>query len=122
MDERRKQKRLPVTMSLEILYLYKQDHELIANLHAPIEVVNISLNGIGFRTKSSLPMGYYFNANINLGGEDTLHSVVRIIRSQPDEDSTYYGCEFVGVASVLSYILEDYDHKLSQEQTTDTKQ
>ncbi len=115
MDERRRQKRMPVTMSLEITNLYKQDHELISDLHAPIEVLNISLTGIGFRSKSVLPMGYYFNANINLGSEDTLHSVIRIIRSQPDEDSTYYGCEFVGVASILSYIFEDYDHKLSEE-------
>lgn len=118
MDERRKQKRMPVTMSLEILTLYKQDHELISDLHAPIEVVNISLTGIGFRSKSVLPMGYYFNASINLGTEETLHSVIRIIRSQPDRDATYYGCEFVGVASVLSYIFEEYDHKLTEEQPT----
>lgn len=115
MDERRRQKRMPVTMGLEIINLYKQDHELISDLHAPIEVVNISLTGIGFRSKSILPMGYYFNANINLGAEDTLHSVIRIIRSQPDGDTNYYGCEFIGVASILSYILEDYDHKLTEE-------
>ncbi len=120
MNERRKQKRLPVTMRLEILNLYKQDHELISDIHAPIEVVNISLSGIGFRSKSILPMGYYFNASINLGSEDTLHSVIRIIRSQPDDEgTTYYGCEFVGVASILSYILEDYDHRLTQEHSSE---
>ncbi len=113
LDERRRQKRMPISMTLEILDLYKQDHELISDLHAPIEVVNISMSGIGFRSKSVLPVGYYFNANINLGSEDTLHNVIRIIRSQPDGDRTYYGCEFVGVASVLSYLFEDYDQKLS---------
>ncbi len=115
MDERRRQKRMPVTMSLEILNLYKQDYELISDLHAPIEVLNISQTGIGFRSKSILPIGYYFNASINLGSEDTLHSVIRIIRSQPDEDTIYYGCEFIGVASILSYIFEDYDNKLTNE-------
>lgn len=119
MDERRKQKRLPITMSLEILNLYKQDHELISDIHAPIEVVNISQTGIGFRSKSILPVGYYFNASINLGSEDTLHSVIRIIRSQPDGETTYYGCEFVGVASVLSYIFEEYDQRTSEEQKSE---
>jgi hypothetical protein len=119
MDERRKQKRLPITMRLEILNLYKQDHELISDIHAPIEVVNISLTGIGFRSKSILPVGYYFNTSFNLGTEDTLHSVIRIIRSQPDDGTTYYGCEFVGVASVLSYILEDYDRRLTEMQRSE---
>lgn len=119
MEERRKQKRLPITMSLEILNLYKQDHELISDIHAPIEVVNISLTGIGFKSTSILPIGYYFNASINLGSEDTLHSVVRIIRSQPDGDTTYYGCEFVGVASILSYILDDYYERTDEAQNSE---
>lgn len=115
MEEKRKAKRMPVTMTLEVLNLYKQDHELISDLHSPIEILNISLTGIGFRSKSVLPVGYYFNASINLGSEDTLHQVIRIIRSQPEEDAIYYGCEFIGVASILSYIFEEYDHKISDE-------
>ena len=114
MDERRKAKRMPVTLTLEICNLYKQNHVQVSDLHAPIEVINISKTGIGFRTQSVLPIGYYFTANINLGTEDTLRSVVEIIRAQEEEDSTLYGCEFVGMADVLSYVFEDYDKKLSE--------
>ncbi len=113
MEERRKAKRMPVTLTLEICNLYKQNHEQVTDLHAPIDVVNISKTGIGFRTQSVLPMGYYFTANINLGTEDTLRCVVEIIRAQEEEDSILYGCEFVGMADVLSYVFEDYDKKLS---------
>lgn len=115
MDERRKAKRMPATLSLEILNLYKQDNVQVSNLHAPIEVINISQTGIGFITESILPLGYYFNANIKLGnGEDTLHCVVEIIRSQQLEDNkTLYGCEFVGMATVLSYVFDEYDKKIS---------
>jgi hypothetical protein len=115
-EERRKAKRLPVTLTLEICNLYKQDHVQVTDLNAPIEVVNVSQTGIGFRTKSVLPIGFYFNANINLGAEDTLHSVVEIIRSQQDGDEIIYGCEFIGMADVLSYVIDDYEKKLNEEE------
>lgn len=115
MQERRKAKRMPVKLTLEINNLYKQDNVKVSNIQAPIEVINISKNGIGFFSESVLPVGYYFNANINLGNEDTLHCVIQIIRSQPMEDNrTMYGCEFVGMAAILSYIFEEYDRKISQ--------
>jgi len=116
MDEKRKAKRMPVTLSLEILNLYKQDNVQVSNLHAPIEVINVSKTGIGFITESILPLGYYFNANINLGsGEDTLHCVIEIIRKQQLEDNkALYGCEFVGMADVLSYVFDEYNETLGE--------
>lgn len=116
MIERRRARRLPITLSLEILNLYKQDNVLVSNLHAPIEVINISKTGIGFRTESVLPIGYYFNASMKLGTEDTLHCVVKIVRSQPDQDNqTIYGCEFVGMATILSFIFDEYEKKIDEE-------
>jgi hypothetical protein len=41
--------------------------------------------------------------------------VVEIIRSQPDDNATIYGCEFVGMATILSYIFDEYDDKISVE-------
>jgi len=122
MEERRRTKRMPFGMSLEITKLYKQDNVLVENLSAPIEIVNISKTGLGFISESVLPLGYYFNANINLlNSEDILRCVIKIIRNQLlDDGRTMYGCEFVGMADVLSYIFDEYDKKLSQEamQTT----
>lgn len=115
-EEKRREKRMPITLSLEILKLYKQNNVEVENLNAPIEVVNISKSGIGFRTKSILPIGYYFDANINMGDDTTIHSVVEIVRSQLDGDATVYGCEFVGMADVLSFIFDDYEQKISSEE------
>ncbi len=117
MEERRRAKRMPVTLSLDITKLYKQDNILVSNLHAPIEVVNISKTGIGFISESILPLGFYFNANINLNNQDTLRCVIKIVRRQPLEDQkTMYGCEFVGMAAILSYIFDDYDESLGKEE------
>lgn len=117
MEEKRRAKRLPIKLSLEISDLYKQDYVHVININAPIEVVNISKTGIGFRSESVLPIGYYFNASINLGEKETIRSVVKIIRSQPiDEKLTMYGCEFVGMAEILSFIFEAYEYKLTEEE------
>jgi hypothetical protein len=117
MEERRKSRRMPITLSLEISDLYKQDNVQVSNLKAPIKVVNVSKDGIGFESESVLPIGYYFNANIEMGTDETLHSVVCIVRSQPGEGNTMvYGCEFIGMADVLSFIFDEFEEKLEQKE------
>ena len=63
------------------------------NVHAPIEVQNLSKSGIGFATDSVLPIGYYFNARLEFKemGE-SLHCVVRIVRQVKGRD----GRNFLG--------------------------
>ena len=117
-NDKRRYKRLPVSMTLEISSLFKQDHEQIEGLDAPIKVTDISKGGIGFISPSELPVGYYFNACIQLGDEDAkLFSVVKIVRkvNVDKEDGFLYGCELIGLAPVLSYIFEDYEKKLRDE-------
>ena len=77
MIEMRREKRWPAKLNLEISNLFKQDHVKVENINAPIDV---SKAGIGFRSASVLPMGYYFNARLTLAENDSLNCVVRIIR------------------------------------------
>ena len=84
MIEMRREKRWPIELQLEISSLFKQDNVKVENINAPIEVFDVSKAGIGFRTKSVLPIGYYFNARLVLGDPGTLNCVVRIIRQQQD--------------------------------------
>ncbi len=114
MEERRRDKRIPASLRLEISSLFKQDHVLVDDINAPIKVLNISKSGIGFSTTSNLPLGFYFNACIQLGDEEAkLYCVVKIIRKeQMNESEAMYGCELVGMAPVLNYIFEDYERKL----------
>lgn len=79
MIEMRREKRWPIELQLEISSLFKQDNVKVENINAPIEVFDVSKAGIGFRTKSVLPIGYYFNAGLVLGDQGTLNCVVRII-------------------------------------------
>ena len=105
MIEMRREKRWPVKLQLEISTLFKQDH---------VKVENISKLGIGFKSKSNLPIGYYFNARLVLGKSDALNCVVRIIRQQEKEDCYIYGCEIVGTASIMDYVINDYAASLEK--------
>ena len=112
--EKRKAERLPIDLILGVSELFKQDNEFIKNVNAPIEVLDISRGGIGFHSESELPVGYYFNARIQV--TDDLHSafytVVKIIRKSYVDDKVHsYGCEFVGFPSVLNYIFDDFKRK-----------
>lgn len=113
MNEKRRSKRLEVNLNLDISSLFKQDNVRVDNIDAPIEVINISKNGIGFKSKSILPVDYYFNAKLQLGGEDSnLYCVVKIIRQEASEDGIYrYGAEYVGMPSVLLYIFDEFEDR-----------
>lgn len=126
--EKRREKRIDITLFLKISTLFKQDNVLVQNIDAPITVINISRGGIGFYSKSNLPIGFYFNACIQLGDEDAkLYCVVKIIRAEEVKDTTpdlcdkeegidqriyRYGCEFVGMAPVLSYIFDNFEKSM----------
>lgn len=116
MIEKRQEKRLPVDLNLEVSSLFHQNNASVENIDAPIEVVDISKSGIGFRSASILPIDYYFNARIQLGSESSaLYVVVKIIRVARISDRMFfYGCEFVGMAPVLNYIFDNYEQELKK--------
>ena len=108
--EKRRSKRIPITMHLDVSSLFKQDNVHVKNINAPIEITDISRNGIGFVTKSVLPIGFYFNSRLEFEKKnDSLNCVVQIVRrKQKDDGTTLYGCEFVGMPSIFDDIENDY--------------
>ncbi len=114
--EKRKYKRLPIHLSLEVSSLFRQNNELISDLDSQIDVFDISKAGIGFTTTSILPTGYYFNTTIEFESEENkLLTVVKILYSAVNDDGTRrYGCEFVGLAPIFYYIFDEYEEKIKQ--------
>ena len=117
MQEKRRYKRLPIQLNLEVSEVFKQDNNKISDLNAEIHVFDISQAGIGFTTSTYLPEGYYFNATIVLESSDQkILTVVKILNVTQLDDGTYrYGCEFVGLAGIFNYLFDDYAHMIEEE-------
>ncbi len=111
MEEKRKSKRVAANLELSVSSLFRQNNVKVDVKDAPIVVTDISRGGIRFECESILPIGYYFNAKLEMGSkESVLYTVVKIIRSaQGDGDKIVYGCEFVGMAPVLGYIFDEIE-------------
>ena len=112
-EERRRNKRLPVEISLEIESLYRQGNESLDALNESIVVTDVSKSGLGFVSSAELPMGYYFNGRIEIDQERKFFGVMKIIRKHQDDDGAFhYGCEFVGMADILTGCLDEYQQEL----------
>lgn len=113
MKERRKFKRLPVEIKLTIESLYRQNNESLEELNESIIVTDVSKTGLGFMTSAELPMDFYFNARIEIDEDKKFFGVMKIIRKDQDEDGAFhFGCEFVGMADILTGCLDDYQEEL----------
>jgi len=111
MEERRRAPRLPYNAILTIDEVYNQNEVIKETREIPIKAVDISRGGIGFTASESLPLGYYFNAKIDLGNGRQFYSVLKIIRvdTHDDEDEIVYGCEFTGLADILSLYIDEFE-------------
>lgn len=112
MEDRRKCKRLPVNIKLKIDSLYNSGDETLKNINDEVTVINVSKTGIGFISEIELPMGYFFNAKITIDEEKTFYSVLRIVRNQKINEGFIVGCEFVGLADVLSGSIDEYEEEM----------
>ena len=62
--EKRRYNRHKANLTLNVSKLFKQDYINIRNLDSPINITDISKGGIGFRSKSILPLDFYFDDDV----------------------------------------------------------
>jgi len=122
MEERRKNRRLPIKLEIDIDKLFKQDNEIIHDINESIEVINISKTGIGFLCKDELPLDYYFNAKIEFNQFKYFYCVLKIIRKEVLEATNLFGCEFVGLAEFLASKVDEYEHLLDDTTSSETSE
>ena len=116
MYDRRRHKRLPITMTLNINKLFKQDNVFINDISEEIDVVDISKTGLGFYCVDDLPLGYYFDAKIVLENEKNyFYCVIKLVRKEAVDEGYLFGCEFVGLAEILSKKIDEYEEKIGHE-------
>lgn len=112
MEDKRKSRRLPVNINLEIESLYRAGDEALKDINDKVTLINVSKTGIGLISEIELPIGYYFNAKIIIDDEKMFYSVLKIIRNQKINNGFIVGCEFVGLADVLSDSIDEYEKEI----------
>lgn len=113
MKERRRCKRLPIDLKLNIKDLFKQGYEHIDGVNGDIEVINVSKTGIGFLTEDKLPLNYYFDAKIRFDSENYFGCVIKLVRQSREGEYFEYGGEFVGLAPFLADMVDEYEKSLN---------
>lgn len=118
MQEKRKYKRLPIDLKLEVSEVFKQDNDIIRDLNTEVEVFDISKAGIGFMSSTFIPEGYYFNATIVFEiSEQKILTVVKILhRSKISENEYRYGCEFTGLAGIFDSVFDAYEESVRKQE------
>ncbi len=114
MQEKRKYKRIPIYLKLEVSEVFKQDNDIIRDLNTQVEVFDISKAGIGFTSSTFIPEGYYFNATIVFEiSEQKILTVVKILHREKISENEYrYGCEFTGLAGIFDSFFDEYEESI----------
>lgn len=113
-QERRRYKRLPIKLHLEIDEIFKQDNVVVSGVGASISVYDISKSGIGFVSEANLPVGYYFRGTIKFSDKDFFRVVIQIVRvGEAEGNLKAYGAEFVGLAPFLADKVDSYERSLN---------
>lgn len=108
MDEKRRNKRVPLYANISIESLFRSGDQQPIKINTNIIVTNISKSGIGFISESELPLDHFFNSKVVIDTERMFYCVLKVIRSQKINDGYQIGCQFIGLADILGHHIDDY--------------
>ena len=100
MQEKRRTKRLDIDVTIKLNQV--KDMKVVVNVNdedIEVKLVNISREGLAFKTFEELKLNTFYDVNIVLWTKETFKSVIEIVRSEryEDEEAILYGCRFIGI-------------------------
>ena len=106
-EERRRNKRLDLDVTLELERLDKGGVTTLKYVH--VEVDDLSKSGIGFHCGRELEIGSIYNTRMEIWTKEVIHSVVKIIRCNQTEEGDYrYGGVFIGMTDTDALKISIY--------------
>lgn len=112
MSERRRAKRIDIDVSIKLNELKSdiQQGTLDTAKMVDVEVVNISKDGLAFRSDEKLERNTFYDANVVLWTKETFDAVLEIVRIEEfDNEPTLYGCRFIGILPSDQLKIQIYD-------------
>lgn len=96
MEEKRLNKRSLLDSKVTLSFLPASDDSGRESFE--VQITDVSVDGIGFRTDHQLMIGEVYAGRITLWTKETLDSFLKIVRCTAEPDGAYeYGAIFVGM-------------------------
>lgn len=98
-QERRRSNRLDINAIIQLNSVRNKRNVDALNKDAfEVEVVNISKDGLAFKSPEKLELNTYYDTSITLWTKEKFQTVIEIIRMENyGEEQTLYGCRFIGI-------------------------
>lgn len=98
-QERRKSNRMNIDVKIKLSLLRNIDMKSNLKTEAfDVEVVNLSKDGLAFRSAEKLQLNTYYDTTVLLWTKEKFHTIIEIVRMENyGEEQTLYGCRFIGI-------------------------
>lgn len=107
MEEKRKRKRLELTVRLQLEYINEREEK--ASKEVLIEVSDISSGGIGFRSREKLDAQGFYNTKMVIWTKEVIPCVIHVVREDEEANGIYhYGGVFVGMNEIDQRKIDIY--------------
>ncbi len=107
MEEKRRNKRLELDVSVQLERLDEEGVTTLKYMH--VDVTDISRSGLGFTSRQELGIGTYYDTKIQIWTKEVVDAVIEIVRCDKSEDGLYkYGCIFIGMTDTDALKIDIY--------------
>lgn len=122
MIERRKSKRMDISVSIKLKTI--QEKSVSADINDnefEVHVINISKDGIAFKSAEKMELNTFYDTTIELWDKETFDAVIEIIRMENlGVPETTYGCRFIGINAIKQYLIDV--HQIIEENANQTQE
>lgn len=109
-QERRKSKRMVINVRIKLQKVKDNVNSVgLKQEEFEVNVINISKDGMAFRTKENLTLNSLYDTKVVLWTKESFDAVIEIVRMENlGEEETLYGCRFVGISPADQFKIDVY--------------
>lgn len=98
-QERRRANRMDINACIKLSSVRNKGNlDGLKNDAFEVEVVNLSKDGLAFKSSEKLELNTYYDTTVLLWTKEKFQTVIEIVRMENyGEEQTLYGCRFIGI-------------------------
>lgn len=98
-QERRRANRMDINACIKLSSVRNKGNlDGLKNDAFEVEVVNLSKDGLAFKSSEKLELNTYYDTTVLLWTKEKFQTVIQIVRMENyGEEQTLYGCRFIGI-------------------------